>query len=107
MLRNSEINPRGEGKEHVKTITLRSGRELATLRQPLVVREVETEVDQFSPKDQMQGEQPQEKKLVERSDERKETEKQTVTKESSALVPYPQHLKKNKLDKQFTKFKSV
>ena len=26
---NSEINPRGEGKEHVKAITLRSGRELA------------------------------------------------------------------------------
>ena len=29
-LSNSEINPRGEGKEHVKAITLRSGRELAT-----------------------------------------------------------------------------
>ena len=28
--RNSEINPRGEGKEHVKAITLRSGREIAT-----------------------------------------------------------------------------
>ena len=27
---NSEINPRGEGKEHVKSITLRSGRKLAT-----------------------------------------------------------------------------
>ena len=26
---NSEINPRREGKEHVKAITLRSGRELA------------------------------------------------------------------------------
>ena len=41
---NSEINPRGEGNEHVKTITLRSGRELATRGQPLVVREEETEV---------------------------------------------------------------
>ena len=41
---NSKINPRGEGKEHVKAITLRSGRELATPRQPQVVREVETEV---------------------------------------------------------------
>ena len=28
--RNSEINSRGEGKEHVKAIMLRSGRELAT-----------------------------------------------------------------------------
>ena len=29
---NSEINRRGEGKEHVKVITLRSGRELAISR---------------------------------------------------------------------------
>ena len=41
---NSEINPRGEGKEHVKAIKLRSGRELATRGQPPVVREEEIEV---------------------------------------------------------------
>ena len=35
---NSEVNPRREGKEHVKAITLQSGRELAALGQPLVVR---------------------------------------------------------------------
>ena len=58
LLRNSEINLRGEGKKHVKGITLRSGREIAISGQPPVVREVETEVDQFSSKDQMQGEQP-------------------------------------------------
>ena len=105
---NSEINLRGEGKEHVKDITLRSGRELVTPGQPPVVREVETKVvDQFSPKDHMQGEQPQEKKSIERSDERKETEKQAVTDEPSAPVPYPQCLKKNELDKQFTKFMEV
>ena len=46
--RNSEINPRGEGKEHIKAIMLRSGREIATRGQPRVVREEETEVaDQF------------------------------------------------------------
>ena len=99
MPRNSKINPRGEGKEYVKAITLRSGRELATPGQPVVVREVETEVVQFSPKDQMQGEQPQEKKSVERSDERKETEKHAVTDEPSVPIRYPQRLKKNKLDK--------
>ena len=55
----------------------------------------------------MQGEQPQEEKPVERSNERKETEKQAVTSEPYALVPYPQHLRKNKLDKKFTKFKEV
>ena len=37
---NSEVNPRGEDKEHVKAITLRSGRELATPGQPPMVREV-------------------------------------------------------------------
>ena len=74
--RNLEINPRGEGKEHVKAITLRSGRELATRGQPPIVREEETEVvDQFSPEDHMQGEQPQEEKSVERLEERKENEK--------------------------------
>ena len=73
---NSEVNSRGEGKEHVKAITLRSGRELATPGQLPIVREVETEVvDQFNLKDQMQGEHPQLKKSVERSDERKETKK--------------------------------
>ena len=40
---NSKVNPRREGKEHVKVITLRSGRELVTPGQPLVIREVETE----------------------------------------------------------------
>ena len=52
LLRNSEINPRGEGKEHVKAITLRSGRELPIQGKPLVVKEVETkEVDHTNPKD--------------------------------------------------------
>ena len=74
--RNSEKNPRGEGKEHVKAIMLRSGRELATQGQPPIVKEKETEVvDQFSPDDQMQGEQPKEEKPSERLDERKEIEK--------------------------------
>ena len=69
---NSKINPRGDDKEHVKAITLRSGRELVAPGQPPVVREVETKVvDQFSPKDRMQREQPQEEKSVERFDERK------------------------------------
>ena len=54
---NSEVKSRGEGKEHVKAITLRSGRELGTSGQPPIIREVETEViDQFNPKEQMQGE---------------------------------------------------
>ena len=43
----------------------------------------------------------------ETSDERKETEKQAATVEPYAPVPYPQHLRKNKLDKQFTKLMEV
>ena len=31
---NAEVNPRREGKEHVKAITLRSGRELVVPRPP-------------------------------------------------------------------------
>ena len=73
-----------------------------------MVREVETEkLDQASPKDWRQMEQPQDKKLVEISDARKETEKQVVTDEPFEPVPYPQRMKKNKLDKLFTKFMEV
>ena len=37
------MNPRREGNEHVKAVTLRSGRELAIQGQPPVIGEVETE----------------------------------------------------------------
>ena len=40
---NSEVSPRREGNEHVKAVTLRSGRELAIPGQPLVIGEVESE----------------------------------------------------------------
>ena len=87
---NSKKNSRGEGKENVKAITLRSGRELTTRGQPPVVREKETEVvDQFSPEYQRQAEQPQEEKPSKTPDEREETEKQAATAEPYAPVPYP------------------
>ena len=50
---------------------------------------------------------PQEEKLVETLDGKKETEKRAATAEPYALVPYPQRLRQNKLDKQFTKFMEV
>ena len=84
---NSEVNPRREGKEHVKAITLQSGRELVAMGQPLMVREMEIEeVDQASQKDQMQGEQPQEKKSVEESEKTKKIEKQADTDEPVAQI---------------------
>ena len=56
---NSKVNPRGEGKEYCKAITLRSGRELETLEPQPTVRELEIkEQDQIILKNQMQGEQP-------------------------------------------------
>ena len=37
LLSTLEVNPRGEGKEHCKAITLRSGREAAALGPPPVI----------------------------------------------------------------------
>ena len=60
--RNSEVNPRREGNEHVKAVTLRSGKELVIQEQPPVTEEVETEkVIQPGQNDNTEREQPQEK----------------------------------------------
>ena len=73
---------------------------MVALGSPPIVTEVETdEADQERQKEQMQGEQPQEKKLVEKSKERKENGKQTDMDEPTPPISYPQCLKKNKLDK--------
>ena len=99
------MNQRREGNEHVKEITLRSGRELAIQGQPPVIGEVETEeVIQTSQNDKIEREQPQEKKF---GGEETEAKDLPVTIEPIAPIPFPQSLKKNKLDKQFTKFMEV
>ena len=91
---NSEKNPRGDGREHVKAITLRSDTKLATRGPPPVVRVEETKVvEQCNPKDHKTGEQPQEEKPAETSNGKKEAEKQAVTAEPNAPVPYPQRLR--------------
>ena len=52
LLSNSEVNPRGEGKEYCKAITLRSGRELEVPGPQPPVRELEIrEKVQIIPKD--------------------------------------------------------
>ena len=102
---NLEVNLRREGNEHVKAVTLRSGRELAIQGQPPVIGEVETEeVIQTSQNDKTEREQLQEKKFGEEETEAKD---HPVTIEPIAPILYPQRLKKNKLDKQFTKFMDV
>ena len=58
----SNSDPRREGNEHVKVVTLRSERELVVPGQPLVIGEVETEeVIQTSQNDKIEREQPQDK----------------------------------------------
>ena len=99
------MNPGRQGNEHVKAVTLRSGRELAIQGQPPVIGEVETEeVIQTSQNDKTKREQPQEKKF---RGEETEAKDHPVVIEPIAPIPYPQRLKKNKLDKQFTKSMEV
>ena len=99
---NSEVNPRREGNEHVKVVTLRSVKELAIQEQPLVTEEVETEkVIHPGQNDNTEREQPQEKQYVGDKTKAKDCS------QPIAPILYPQRLKKHKLDKQFTKFMEV
>ena len=66
-----------------------------------MIEEVETEeVIQTSHNDKTKREQPQEKKFGGEETEAKDHQ-------PIAPIPYPHHRKKNKLDKQFTKFMEV
>ena len=99
------MNPRQEGHEHVKAITLRSGKELAAPRQPPVIGEVETE-GSIHPiqTDKVVGDQLHQKKLDEEETEAKGRLNMT---EPTIPITYPQRLKNSKFDKQFTKFLEV
>ena len=67
---NSKVNPRQEGNEHVKAVTLKSGKELPIPGLPPVIGEVETkEVIQPNQTDKVVGEQPHHKKLGEKETE--------------------------------------
>ena len=95
---NSEVNPRRDGNEHVKAVMLRSGKELETQGQSPVVEQLETDkVIQPEQNDDANKDQPNEKQFAENTTEAK----------ANLPVPYPQCLKKHKLDKQFTKFMEV
>ena len=95
---NSEVNSRRDGNEHVKAVMLRNGKELETRGQSPIIEEVETEkVIQPSQNDDVDREQPQEKQSAGNTTEARD----------HPPIPYPQRLKKHKLDKQFTKFMEV
>ena len=67
LLSNSEVNPRQEGNEHIKVVTLTGAKKLATSRQPLVIWNVETEeVIKSIQTDKVIGEQPHQKTLGEK-----------------------------------------
>ena len=90
----SEINPRREGKEHYKEITLRSGIELEAYK------EVEKQMNCIKEDQPLilplnLGEAEKEKVVV------------TPPQEETPKIPYPQRLKKSKLDSQFSKFLEV
>ena len=74
---NSEVNPRGEGKEYCKAITLRSGRELEI-----------KEHDQIIPKDHMQGEQPRDMRVS------NDNENQNQSEQSRLLLTRPKRIHK-------------
>ena len=61
---NSEVNPRREGNEHVKAVTLRSGKELEIQEQSQMKKEVEAEkVIQPGQNDDVDREQPKRNSL--------------------------------------------
>ena len=96
------MNLRRDGNEHDKAIMLRSGKELEVQEQSPMTEEVETEkVIQPGQNDDADREQPQEKQSVENTTGEKDNQ------QPIAPILYPQHLKKHKLDKQFTKFMEV
>ena len=102
---NSEVNSRREGNEQVEAVTLRSGKELAVLRQPPVIGKVEKEeAIQTSQSGRVEGEQPHQQKSVE---EETEAKGQSSMTEPAIPILYPHRPKKSKLDKQFTKFMEV
>ena len=71
---------------------------METQGQPLIIEEVEIEkVIQPSQNDDADKEQPNEKQSAEN----------TTKARANLPIPYPQRLKKHKLDKQFTKFMEV
>ena len=55
----------------------------------------------------MQDEQPQDTRVINDNKVRKETERQTRTDEPTIQIPYPQRLKKSKLEKHFENFLDI
>ena len=100
----SEVNPRREGKEHCKAVTLRSGK---TPEQSVEAQE-EDENPAGSEKSSAEVAENAEK-LVKKpvSDTPEKVETQKPMYDEKPIIPYPQKLKKNILDKQFGRFMDI
>ena len=100
----SEVNPRREGKNHCKTVTLRSG---MTLEQ-LVEAQEEDEHPARSEKSSVEVTEDAEKflkKPVPSPPEKVEAQKPSY--DEKPIILYPQRLRKNRLDKQFGRFMDI
>ena len=95
------MNPRRDGKEHCKAITLRSGK---TVERPA---QISTENDEDGVES---AETTGNAKMLLKnsaSKEQRKTELKAPSREDTSIVPYPQILKKNKFDNRFNKFMEI
>ena len=102
--RTSEVNPRREGKEHCKAVTLRSGRTLETLV------EAQEEVENPAGTEKSSAEVVEDagklvKKPVSNTPEKVEAQKPSY--DEKPIISYPQRLRKNKLDKEFGRLMDI
>ena len=100
----SEVNPRREGKEHCKVVTLRSGK---TLEQLVEAQEEEKKLvrDEKSSVEIAEDVERLVKKPISDTPEKVKVQKPKY--DEKPIIPYPQRLRKNILDKQFGRFMDI
>ena len=113
------MNPRRDGKEHCKAITLRSGK---SVERPAQIS-TENDLDGVENEEGNAGNSKNSDEATEKSvettgnakmllknsasKEQRKTELKAPSREDISIVPYPQILKKNKFDNRFNKFMEI
>ena len=99
-----EVNPRREGKEHCKAVTLSSGK---TMGKSVEAREEDENPvgDEKSSAETVEDVERLVKKPV--SDTLEKVEAQKPMYDDKPIIPYQQRLRKNRLDKQFGRFMDI
>ena len=100
----SEVNPKREGKEHCKVVTLRSGK---TLEQLVEAKEEEKNLvgDEKISAEIAEDVERLVKKPVSNTPDKVEVQKPKY--DEKPIIPYLQRLRKNQLDKQFGRFMDI